>query len=199
MNASDNAAGNHAIESLVNYETVKVRRAPVPAPPTTPLSLQRIDHAGALARSHVCARVPRAHSVCQYFGNEAYEQERYDTLLASYESASINAATSLSWLNFGQSAIFSAALTGMMVLASDAVLQGPAHTHRERLHTCTHMSTHRPAHAVRHEGKVSQVPTERARGCTSGRLGRGTCKHTCYIERCRVRLLTHAHTYASAY
>ncbi|KAM3613142.1 uncharacterized protein V6R79_021302 [Siganus canaliculatus] len=82
MNKADNDAGNAAIDSLLNYETVK------------------------------------------YFNNEKYEAERYDGFLKSYESASLKTTSTLAMLNFGQSAIFSVGLTGIMLLASQGIAAG---------------------------------------------------------------------------
>ncbi|MEQ2243978.1 ATP-binding cassette sub- B member 7, mitochondrial, partial [Ilyodon furcidens] len=82
MNKADNAAGNAAIDSLLNYETVK------------------------------------------YFNNEKYEAERYDEFLKIYESSSLKTTSTLAMLNFGQSAIFSVGLTGIMLLASNSIAAG---------------------------------------------------------------------------
>ncbi|XP_036932711.1 ATP-binding cassette sub-family B member 7, mitochondrial [Acanthopagrus latus] len=82
MNKADNEAGNAAIDSLLNYETVK------------------------------------------YFNNEKYEADKYDGYLKIYESASLKTTSTLAMLNFGQSAIFSAGLTGIMLLASKGIVAG---------------------------------------------------------------------------
>ncbi|KFM65309.1 ATP-binding cassette sub-family B member 7, mitochondrial, partial [Stegodyphus mimosarum] len=82
MNRAENEAGNKAIDSLINYETVK------------------------------------------YFNNEAYEAEQYDKALAKFEEASLKTTTSLALLNFGQNAIFSIALTTIMVMASEGIING---------------------------------------------------------------------------
>ncbi|XP_060517445.1 iron-sulfur clusters transporter ABCB7, mitochondrial isoform X2 [Cylas formicarius] len=82
MNKAENEAGNKAIDSLINYETVK------------------------------------------YFNNELYEAERYDAALKKYEAASLKTTSSLAMLNFGQNAIFSAALSGIMILAANEILKG---------------------------------------------------------------------------
>lgn len=82
MNKADNEAGNAAIDSLLNYETVK------------------------------------------YFNNEKYEAERYDGFLKIYESSSLKTTTTLAMLNFGQSAIFSVGLTGIMLLACKGITAG---------------------------------------------------------------------------
>ncbi len=60
----------------------------------------------------------------KYFNNEKYEVGRYDTALSNYEKASIKVTTSLSFLNAGQSLIFSSALSAMMYLAADGVAAG---------------------------------------------------------------------------
>ena len=50
--------------------------------------------------------------------------KRYDNALKAYEKASIKVATSLAFLNSGQSIIFSSALTTMMYLAAQGVYAG---------------------------------------------------------------------------
>lgn len=82
MNKADNAAGNRAIDSLINYETVK------------------------------------------YFNNEEYEAQQYDKYLKEYEDASLKTNWSLAFLNFGQNLIFSAALSGIMIMAAHDILEG---------------------------------------------------------------------------
>jgi ABC-type transport system involved in Fe-S cluster assembly fused permease/ATPase subunit len=82
MNALDSKAGSQAIDSLLNYETVK------------------------------------------YFGNEAFELERYDESLHGWETAAVKSQTSLSVLNFGQSAIIGVGVTLIMILAARGVVAG---------------------------------------------------------------------------
>ncbi|KAL8738914.1 MAG: hypothetical protein Q9181_000366 [Wetmoreana brouardii] len=60
----------------------------------------------------------------KYFNNEKFEVGRYDSALRAYEDASIKVTTSLSFLNSGQSVIYSGALAAMMYLAADGVAQG---------------------------------------------------------------------------
>ncbi|KAK6357261.1 Iron-sulfur clusters transporter atm1, mitochondrial [Orbilia javanica] len=60
----------------------------------------------------------------KYFNNENFEVKRYDKALHGYESASIKVATSLAFLNSGQNIIFSSALTTMMYLAAQGVVEG---------------------------------------------------------------------------
>ena len=60
----------------------------------------------------------------KYFNNEKYEVGRYDQALKEYEKSSIKVATSLTFLNSGQSLIFSSSLTAMMYLAADGVASG---------------------------------------------------------------------------
>ena len=60
----------------------------------------------------------------QYFNNELYEAEEYDKILSKYESASLKTTTSLSVLSFTQSAVFSVALTAVMLMASQGIVQG---------------------------------------------------------------------------
>lgn len=82
MNDSDTDANGKAIDSLLNYETVK------------------------------------------YFSNEKLETDRFDHSMVGYESAAIKTATSLSWLNFGQTLIFSAGLVICMAMSANAVVAG---------------------------------------------------------------------------
>lgn len=60
----------------------------------------------------------------QHFNNEAHEIGTYDKHLSAYEKSSIKIATSLAYLNSGQNIIFSSALTGMMFLAAQGVING---------------------------------------------------------------------------
>lgn len=82
MNKAENEAGNKAIDSLINYETVK------------------------------------------YFNNEKFEAQRYDDSLIKYQAASLKTSTSLAMLNFGQNAIFSGALSLIMVMAAKNIANG---------------------------------------------------------------------------
>ena len=82
MNESDTEANTKAIDSLLNYETVK------------------------------------------YFGAEEREAQRYDQSMATYEQASVKSYTSLAVLNAGQAVIFTAALTGCMVMAVLDIMAG---------------------------------------------------------------------------
>ncbi|MEP0519169.1 MAG: ABC transporter ATP-binding protein/permease [Hyphomicrobiales bacterium] len=82
MNDSDTDANSKAIDSLLNYETVK------------------------------------------YFSNEKMETDRFDRSMQGYESAAIKTSTSLSWLNFGQTLIFSAGLVICMAMSANAVVAG---------------------------------------------------------------------------
>jgi ATP-binding cassette subfamily B protein len=82
MNESDTDARSKAVDSLLNFETVK------------------------------------------YFGNEALEATRFDRAMGRYESAAVRALTSLAWLNFGQTAIFSAGMAACMIMAARGVLSG---------------------------------------------------------------------------
>ena len=82
MNAADSRANTSAIDSLINYETVK------------------------------------------YFGNEAYEKERYDTHLRKWQKESIRSTVSLSLLNVGQGVIIGTGLTVLMIMAAQGVVGG---------------------------------------------------------------------------
>ncbi len=60
----------------------------------------------------------------KYFGNEAFEQTRYDENLKRLESASIKSQTSLSFLNLGQSGIISTAVVLLVWRATLGVVNG---------------------------------------------------------------------------
>ena len=82
MNNMDSKANTQAIDSLLNYETVK------------------------------------------YFGNEAWEAQRYDEHLQSWEKAAIRNQISLATLNAGQSTIIAVGVTLLMLLAANQVIEG---------------------------------------------------------------------------
>jgi ATP-binding cassette subfamily B protein len=82
MNELDSKANTRAIDSLLNYETVK------------------------------------------YFGNEAFEQRRYDEAMRRWERAAILSQTSLSALNAAQSAVIAVGVTLIMWRASAGVIGG---------------------------------------------------------------------------
>jgi ATP-binding cassette subfamily B protein len=81
-NELDSRASTRAIDSLLNYETVK------------------------------------------YFGNEAFEAQRYDDSLRRYETAAVKNEASLGLLNVGQSGIIALAVAMLMWLAADGVANG---------------------------------------------------------------------------
>ncbi len=82
MNELDTRANVRAVDSLLNYETVK------------------------------------------YFGNEAFEAQRYDEGLQNWERAAVRSQVSLSMLNLGQSAIIACAVTAMLWRATAGVASG---------------------------------------------------------------------------
>jgi len=82
MNARDTEANQKAIDSLLNFETVK------------------------------------------YFGAEEREARRYDASMQGYAEAATETQVSLAWLNLGQSAIITAGLVAVMVMAALGVERG---------------------------------------------------------------------------
>ena len=58
------------------------------------------------------------------FCKEAWETAAYDSALQKYEKASLDTTRSLFWLNFGQQAILSAALTTVMAMAGGGIVNG---------------------------------------------------------------------------
>ncbi|MDF3124157.1 ABC transporter ATP-binding protein/permease [Rheinheimera sp. 1928-s] len=79
-NQADSATNSRAVDSLLNYETVK------------------------------------------YFNNEAYEERTYDQFLANWEQAKLKNRMSLLALNSGQALIIAIAITLMMWMAAQGVL-----------------------------------------------------------------------------
>lgn len=82
MNQADNESSSKAVDSLLNFETVK------------------------------------------YFGNEEHETKQYAHFLKQYGNAHVKTQASLSFLNFGQNAIFSAALTTIMLMTANQIADG---------------------------------------------------------------------------
>jgi len=82
MNDMDSKANTRAVDSLLNYETVK------------------------------------------YFGNEAYEAQRYDVNLKSYEHAVVTSETSLGLLNAVQAGVIALAVSLLMWRASEGIVNG---------------------------------------------------------------------------
>src|SRR6476469_6011637 len=80
-NELDSKANTRAIDSLLNYETVK------------------------------------------YFNNEEFEARRYDENLREFETAEVKNEASLGLLNIGQSGIIAIALTLLMILAAQGVVE----------------------------------------------------------------------------
>jgi len=79
-NQADSSTSTRAIDSLLNYETVK------------------------------------------YFNNENYEADTYDKFLANWESAKLKNRMSLLALNSGQALIIALAMTAMMWMAAQSVI-----------------------------------------------------------------------------
>jgi len=82
MNRLDSKANNEAVDSLINYETVK------------------------------------------YFNNEQLETDRCDKTLTEWEKNAALSQSSMSALNFGQSAIIAIGVTIIMIFAADEVVHG---------------------------------------------------------------------------
>ncbi|OUM69301.1 hypothetical protein PIROE2DRAFT_38333 [Piromyces sp. E2] len=62
--------------------------------------------------------------VVKSFCNEGFETKIYDKSLAKYEKAATQSMASLAFLNSGQNAIFSIALSTMMLMAANGVIGG---------------------------------------------------------------------------
>jgi ABC-type transport system involved in Fe-S cluster assembly fused permease/ATPase subunit len=61
-----------------------------------------------------------------YFNNQLHEGQRYEDSLRGYQKAALESTWSLSFLNVGQSVIFSVGLTAIMWLTAQQILQGTA-------------------------------------------------------------------------
>lgn len=81
-NKADQEAASIALDSLINYESVKI------------------------------------------FNNENLQTLKYDNALTKYRDSSIKVGTSLAFLNSGQNLIFTSALTAMMYMACQGVVNG---------------------------------------------------------------------------
>lgn len=79
-NQADSSTNTRAVDSLLNYETVK------------------------------------------YFNNESYEAKTYDAFLAKWENAKLKNRLSLLTLNSGQAFIIALAMTIMMIMAAQSVI-----------------------------------------------------------------------------
>ncbi|GMI26527.1 hypothetical protein TeGR_g4957 [Tetraparma gracilis] len=62
----------------------------------------------------------------KYFGGEQHEVKRFEKTLLGYQDAALKTWTSLGQLNFGQNAILSAGMTGIMYLTMQDILAGNA-------------------------------------------------------------------------
>ena len=62
----------------------------------------------------------------KYFNNENHEVRQYSRRLLGYQEAALRTQSSLSMLNFGQNAIFSTGLTGIMYLTCQDIVAGTA-------------------------------------------------------------------------
>ncbi|KAJ8613956.1 hypothetical protein CTAYLR_008790 [Chrysophaeum taylorii] len=111
------AAALATVAAYVVY-TVKITALRIPI-------RQRMNAADAQASGHAVDTLINYEAV-KYFGNEAYEEERYDGFLARYESAAVDTQRTLSLLNFGQQAIFAVGLAGLMLLTSNSIAAGNA-------------------------------------------------------------------------
>lgn len=60
----------------------------------------------------------------KYFNNEDMEARRFDGAMAKYEKAATQTFTSLAWLNFGQTFIFTVGLVVCMIMSAQAVQAG---------------------------------------------------------------------------
>lgn len=60
----------------------------------------------------------------KYFSNEEMEARRFDQSMQGYEGAAVKTATSLAWLNFGQTLIFSIGMVVCMAMSATAVRSG---------------------------------------------------------------------------
>lgn len=105
MNKYENAASGKALDSLINYETVK-------------LFNNEVHEANRQAYIHISYIFT---SVCNF-----YICIRFEVSLLKFQEAAIKTQKSLSLLNFGQNAIFSTGLTVMMAMCVSNIAAGSA-------------------------------------------------------------------------
>lgn len=120
MNREENAAGNKSIDTLLNYETVKYFNNEDYETAQYKSFLERY------ARDSGTGRDERNNLLGFPFTWQEYStifRLRNDHPLR-YGEAYYKTQTSLSMLNFGQSMIFSVALTAMMIMATSGVASG---------------------------------------------------------------------------
>src|SRR5690606_32911231 len=60
----------------------------------------------------------------KYFGNEAYELDRYDRNLGKWVDSAVKNQVSLNFLNIGQGAIITVGVTLLLWLSADNVVKG---------------------------------------------------------------------------
>ena len=118
-NELDSKANTRAIDSLLNYETVK------------------------------------------YFNNEEFEARRYDENLRKFETAEVKNEASLGVLNIGQSAIIALAVTLLMILAAQGVVNKTSHAGRPGAGQRTADSALYPAQLSRHGVPRDQAVADR--------------------------------------
>lgn len=105
------------VSSYVLY-TVKITSMRIPI-------RQRMNQAENAASGHAVDTLINYDAV-KYYGNETYEERKYDALLADYEVAAVETQRTLSMLNFGQQAIFAVGLAALMLLTSQSIAHGEA-------------------------------------------------------------------------
>jgi ATP-binding cassette, subfamily B (MDR/TAP), member 7 len=66
------------------------------------------------------------HTYAKRKQHDTFHSNRYEESLRGYQKAALQAQQSLSLLNFGQAAIFSVGLTGIMILTAQQILDGTA-------------------------------------------------------------------------
>ena len=113
------------------YALVAVSTVGVYTAFTVVVSNSRTEIRKAMNREETKASGKLTDSLINYetvklFTNELYETNRYDKSLEGFQKASIYTQTSLSFLNFGQNAIFSVGLTAMMYMCAKGIMIGTA-------------------------------------------------------------------------
>ncbi len=120
-NEFDSAAHTKAIDSLLNYETVKYFGNESYEAGRYDESLERLRRARLKAQTSLSLL---NYETVKYFNNEDFEARRYDDNLERYRRAAVKSQTTLSLLNTGQQLVIAIGLVAMLWRATQGVVEG---------------------------------------------------------------------------